>query len=48
MSNYSPNILSVFYKLIYVFKRNSIPIVDQNNKYIGLIDRRDFLFILKY
>ncbi|XP_001346855.1 hypothetical protein (macronuclear) [Paramecium tetraurelia strain d4-2] len=42
------NVYDVFYKLIYVYKRNAIPIVDHNNKYLGLIDRRDFLFILKY
>ncbi|CAD8065917.1 unnamed protein product [Paramecium sonneborni] len=41
-------VYDVFYKLIYVFKRNAIPIVDINNQYLGLIDRRDFLFILKY
>ncbi|CAK90951.1 unnamed protein product (macronuclear) [Paramecium tetraurelia] len=45
---FDTNVYDVFYKLIYVFKRNAIPIVDNNNKYLGLIDRRDFLFILKY
>ncbi|CAD8093413.1 unnamed protein product [Paramecium primaurelia] len=41
-------VYDLFYKLIYIYKRNTIAIVDQNNKYLGLIDRRDFLFILKY
>ncbi|CAK64342.1 unnamed protein product (macronuclear) [Paramecium tetraurelia] len=45
---FDTNVYDVFYKLIYVFKRNAIPIVDINNQYLGLIDRRDFLFILKY
>ncbi|CAK79617.1 unnamed protein product (macronuclear) [Paramecium tetraurelia] len=45
---FDTNVYDVFYKLIYVFKRNAIPIVDANNQYLGLIDRRDFLFILKY
>ncbi|CAD8173914.1 unnamed protein product [Paramecium octaurelia] len=45
---FDTNVYDVFYKLIYVFKRNAIPIVDVNNQYLGLIDRRDFLFILKY
>ncbi|CAD8192154.1 unnamed protein product [Paramecium octaurelia] len=41
-------VYDLFYKLIYVYKRNTIAIVDKNQKYLGLIDRRDFLFILKY
>ncbi|CAD8180081.1 unnamed protein product [Paramecium pentaurelia] len=41
-------VYDLFYKLIYIYKRNTIAIVDKNNKYLGLIDRRDFLFILKY
>ncbi|CAD8072782.1 unnamed protein product [Paramecium primaurelia] len=46
--SFDTNVYEVFYKLIYVFKRNAIPIVDANNQYLGLIDRRDFQFILKY
>ncbi|CAD8072745.1 unnamed protein product [Paramecium sonneborni] len=46
--SFDTNVYDVFYQLIYVFKRNAIPIVDANNQYLGLIDRRDFLFILKY
>ncbi|CAD8081136.1 unnamed protein product [Paramecium primaurelia] len=41
-------VYDLFYKLIYIYKRNTIAIVDKNNKYLGLIDRRDFLFIIKY
>lgn len=41
-------VYDLFYKLIYIYKRNTIAIVDKNNKYLGLIDRRDFVFILKY
>ncbi|CAD8084084.1 unnamed protein product [Paramecium sonneborni] len=41
-------VYDLFYKLIYIYKRNTIAIVDKKKKYLGLIDRRDFLFILKY
>ncbi|KAM3145942.1 hypothetical protein pb186bvf_001920 [Paramecium bursaria] len=41
-------VYDVFHRLIYVHKRASVPVVNEQNQYVGLIDRRDFLFIIKY
>jgi predicted transcriptional regulator len=43
----STKVSQVFHDLVYVDRRTSVPVVDENNKYIGTLHRRDFLFILR-